>query len=133
MFLCWRFGWLGSSRSQPSEGPGAGQDPAASLSLGRLLPQAGRAGCSRHLNAWRAAACFGLRHVVAETSGGSKRPRVCFSMPGDGAMGNLAEMSITILAGERWTLKHRLLPTEYLTIWKREDDLRLSLVRNLTT
>ena len=45
---------------------------------------------------------------------------------------NLAEMSIAILAGDgRW--KHRLLPTEYLTLWKHEDDLRLSLVRNLTT
>ena len=45
---------------------------------------------------------------------------------------NLAEMSITILAGDgRW--KHRLLPTECLTLWKHEDDLRLSLVRNLTT
>ena len=77
----------GSGRPAASPlGPGAGQDPAACLSLGRLLPQPGRAKCSQHLNAWRAAACFGLRHVV-ETSGGPTRPRVRFSMPGDRAMG----------------------------------------------
>lgn len=94
-----RFGWLGSSRSQkPSEGPGAGRDPAASSSLGRPLPQAGRR-TPYDPNAWRAAACFGLRHVVAETSGGSKRPRVCFSMPGDGAMGVGASQFIDCVSG----------------------------------
>ena len=100
----WRRG-SGQSRAcgrLASDDWGARQERAAALSLVRLAPRPGRVRGSRSLNAWRAVAWSGLRHIVGETSESPEAaPGLCSHARrcGEGGEGFGVDWSSTVCQG----------------------------------